>query len=210
MAIWFSHLIMEDQMKHKLMLGFMLSSLLSANSFALEIHGGKLISHKEWTKGNVIKSSVKEIASSTALKIPSHQFQQNESVNWISANSTTYKTAEDSVPVNTDTNFSGNTDVNISNGDSVQKTYTITSYLEVIPYCISMFCPITEKMVQDTVTLDPEGYVRLDRNIDMTTSINTVGYATYKTGVDIDDNVTNTQFSSSGNREYIQVTDTKK
>ena len=52
-------------MKGKLLLGLTIATLISANSFALEIYKGKLIKHKEWTTGGV-KSSVINAATNTS------------------------------------------------------------------------------------------------------------------------------------------------
>ena len=122
-------------MKYKLMLGFILSSLLSANSFAIQINGGKLLSHKEWTKGNVIKSSFKDVKPSDVLNIPSLQrLQQNEGSNWIFAYGNVVPLVETSVPVNTDVTLSGNSHVYIFNHDTVQRTYTTVSYTHLDVY----------------------------------------------------------------------------
>lgn len=197
-------------MKHKLVLGLILSSVLSANSFAIEIHGGKLLSHKESTKGNVIKSSFKEISKAEALKIPFNHLQKNDGENWVLANSGVYSISENTIPVNTDVNLSGYSYVNIFNSDSASKTYTITSSLFVMGPCDGQLCPLTESTSQDVVTLDPKGNMSVNRNPFMTTSFSKTGSVSYWVNQDIEANDTATHFSSLGNWGIIKVTDSKK
>lgn len=212
---------MENQMKHKLMLGLGLSLLLSANSFAMEIHGGKLIGHKEWTKGNVIKSSFKDIKLSDAIKHPAFRLHQKEFPSWVYAYGVAYGFFNNSVPVNTDTQVGGRSVVRINNNDTVQKTYTITTTLYVespLPTSTcpdaSTLCPIIipvqASSTQDIVILDPEGSIETDRNPMLTTSFANAGTASYWIENQVNVNDSSIVFNAPSNAEFIQITDAKK
>lgn len=203
-------------MKRQLLLGCVLSSLLSANSFALDIHGGKLISHKEWTKGNVVNSSFKEVTPSKEM----NGLDQNakDGHEWISAQSTTYQASSmqqlqpiKSIPVNTDIDLNGYSEARISNSTNAQSTFTIHSVFSVAPPCLPhMLCPMTLKIVEDVVTLDPNGYVTMGRTIGMTVNFNTAGEASYQAGISVSNDSKSTIFNTLGDTKYIQVTDQKK
>jgi hypothetical protein len=195
-------------MKHTLILRFALLSLLSANCFAIQINGGKLISHKEWTKGNVIKSFFKNIESSAALNIPLNRLHQNDGINWISASSTTTPFPQTSIPVKTDATFTGNSNMFIENDDPIQKTFTIISTLFVNPPCISGLCPTIILSSEDVVTLDPYGTLKIDKNPTLTTNFTTTGAVSYFADINVRAN--NISFDAPGHEETIQVTDSKK
>jgi hypothetical protein len=52
-------------MKGKLLLGLTIATLISANTFALEIYKGKLLKHKEWSTGGA-QGSFKNVATNLA------------------------------------------------------------------------------------------------------------------------------------------------
>lgn len=143
-------------MKRKLLLGFILASLVSTNGFAAEITHGKLISHKEWTKGNItgtfkstkakLRASLHPISATPNDNDSSYVFVQN-----LVSDSTLQAT------VNQDINLRGYNSINIFNNSSVQKTYTITSDFVISPPCNDTLCPINEITSQDVITLDPNG-----------------------------------------------------
>ena len=198
-------------MKKKILLGLMLASVASANSFAMEIMHGKLISHKEWTKGN-IKASFKDIqikpASLTALKLKDAVGVDTDVV---SANSYTFPYVANNVVVNQDVTIWGESNVYIINNSSVQKTYVITTYLEIAPPCTNVICAIELTAAsQDTVTLDPNGgLVGFKRQPYTHMNFSSAGKGWYHvaTTVQVDGG---TVFSSPSNEQEFTVSDVKK
>lgn len=199
-------------MKNKVLLIFILSLLSTVNSFAIQITGGKLISHKEWTQGNVIKSSFKDITSSNTSRIPVSRFKKNETIeNWITASSRTIRSDEASIPVNKDITFSGVSHIHILNdSDSVQKTYSIIHTMNVFPPCPSEpghLCPTLFSIVEDVVMLEPNGSAFIEKEPTLTTRFDSPGKAYYWIEQNIEANDASLDFNTSSNTESIQVTE---
>lgn len=134
-------------------------SLISMNALAIEISHGKLLNHKEWTKGNV-KGSIQDITSiNPAEKIKllkSTQFDNN--------------THEDGIYIETNvdqkyvqqnnTTVFGTMFSYVENMTPSTQTYTIKTRLCILDRKIANFDCI---FVSDTVQLDSHGFFYLSR-----------------------------------------------
>lgn len=217
MQISYHHHIMEDQMKHKLILGLIVSSTVSMQSYALEIHGGKLISHKEWTTGNAIQSFSKELSSSGLSRVPLHDVQQNENISVV-VSSHTDPLNDINISTNKEVIFTGSDNVWITNNSDIQKVYTVTAALLTTAMCSihtpippSNYRPAASKMAEDVIILDPKGSVWMNKGLSLTTSFgdaNCVGQ--YRIDVSVHDNTTSTGFYASGDAEEFRVVEAKK
>src|SRR5690348_4255022 len=125
----------EITMKRKLLLGLILTAVCSANSFAMEITHGKLISHKEWTMGKLAKSSsFKEVNNLNipALRLPSLKMKGDVPMPPVLvANNTVLAQSVVSddltAVVGQDVSLSGFNYVDITNNGSTPKTYVINT-----------------------------------------------------------------------------------
>lgn len=196
-------------MKFKLVVGLLFSALVSANSYAMEINGGKLISHKEWTKGNVIKSSFQDVKEAQAL---SFNHTQSEDGPWIFAKSKAHPFLEKNVVVNTNATFMGENLVYIFNSDSVQRTYTITTVLLVQSPCQNPddVCPIASTTAKNIVTLDPHGMMKVTLAPTLTTQFSVAGTAKSWVQSEVTTNDTTIHFADISNLRSVQVTSAVK
>lgn len=103
-------------MKKKLLLCSALSIIFSTHSFAFESYKAKLISHKEWTTGNVL-ATFKE-KSTTMAFIDSRKQKQSTMENRISASLEYKKGTTGSL-----TTIEGGNSVSLSNNSSATKQY---------------------------------------------------------------------------------------
>lgn len=114
-------------MKAKLLLGLIFTSIVSINSYAMEITKGKLISHKEWTTGN-ITGSFKEIIKGKNSKFSLLPLQNQKNLELptnlsvVMASSYAY---ENNGLTGTDIIFTGSSYAIIYNKTSSPQTYRI-------------------------------------------------------------------------------------
>lgn len=136
-------------MKGKLLLSLAIASLVSANSFALEIYKGKLVKHQEWTTGGakgffksgVVKSSFKSHVMSGHKN--SEPYMEASSI------TKSMKTFVD-VP----TIVSGEHQVFMNNDSDASQTFT---------YSLSLCAEVSANQTRcvryyDELTLEPGGY----------------------------------------------------
>lgn len=200
---------MENKMKYKMLLGLMLSSFVSANSFAMEINGGKLIGHKEWTNGNVISSSFNE--SKEKLSLPALRPAGNDESSWIITQNDAFSLQRKSVAINTDVTFFGNNLIYIINNETVQKTYIINSNLYIQPPCKGHdTCPLTSASAQNTVILDPHGMMSVSLVPTLITQFSVHGTAKYWVMADVTASDSSIHYSSISLQGSIKVTDSAK
>lgn len=153
-------------MKCNLMFGSLVLAMLSTHALATEIHHGKLINHKEWSDAK-IKGFVKEAAISGTAKsfLQLRQLKLKKTFLTSSQNGDGIWAADrvDATTVTPGTNnLSGVISAYIENFTTSQQTYNIHSYLCVINFEATggtASCYGT----QDTVSLDPNGYILLSK-----------------------------------------------
>ncbi|MEO8402222.1 MAG: hypothetical protein ABI597_10585 [Gammaproteobacteria bacterium] len=204
-------------MKRKLLLGFVLTSILSANSFAMKITHGKLISHQEWTTGKHLHAVFKETDN---LEIPELQINAH---NMQLAQETSADADVDTVDpmhwlfyenvqgvVGEDIPLGGQVMVQISNRSPVSKNYIITTTLVTCFGDAMTICKWTEKATsQDTITLDAGGIAQIAHASFATEKYGTpgVGYYWLATDIQVD---RGTIFKSRSNAVNITIKDNVK
>lgn len=140
-------------MKGKLLLGLALTSMISASAFAMEIHNGKLLKHKEWTTGNLIGTSAKKFSKAEVLK-----FKENLKLNGVAISD--HMTMSYSM-ANATTGVAGErADVNgvqfafLLNDSEGTQVYSVFNSI-----CAATSDKTTECMFyQDEIMLDAQGY----------------------------------------------------
>ncbi len=164
-------------MKYRSLLSFIMLSLLSWSVSAMQIKGGKLISHKEWSVGKVVKGSVKEIPLQKMRKLNVNFPDPVPTINNISVYEQMNIPSIGMVLPNTDVTFNGFYNIFLTNQDSTQKTYWITNAVNVqMPCSGSEICPVTSHFSQDMVTLDPGGNLSLSGAPSLTVNATEPGY----------------------------------
>lgn len=146
-------------MKLKLMFGSIVLAMLSANTFATEIHHGKLLSHKEWAKGK-IKGFVKEGAlNNTTKSILQYRQLKAKKQDGDAIHVSDYVP---SMTISPGTNeVFGMVNAFITNSTNASQTYTITSNLCVITFGNSNDADDQCFTTEDIVSLDAGGDIFL-------------------------------------------------
>ncbi len=159
-------------------------SLLSANTFALEIHGGHVISEKQWSTGSAkftfttanAKQTL-ESAPSNNLTVPNGELSATAHLMPITADA------------GTAVSLTGDANVRARNNTSTVQTYNITSNVCVNFSQQDRTCGV----YQVSVALDPQGYI----------SQNIQGNAKFYVSAS-GQVLTTTNFTTIGNQTYTK------
>lgn len=149
-------------MKRKLLSGLILGfSAISVNSVAMEIHGGKLISEKEWTSGNIkgsFKESAKDGDNKLLQRIVKHKKklaskQKNYEEEFIFARNQMFNQKG---PAGVEMTIEGFSGMHMENFTSTQQTYQIFR-----TFCVENLAEEKESCVHyaGQVQLEPSGYI---------------------------------------------------
>jgi hypothetical protein len=203
-------------MKSKLLLGMTLACLLSTNSFSLEITHGKLLSHKEWTTGNVkaVSQEAKHLQI-PELQLPPHKLNNTRyESDWVDVMTTEawYNPPLGAqIPANRDISLYGVSAVAITNSTSAPVTYTIATSLNVceqsqIPGSLKLcWFPSGSSISQDVVTLDAHGSLTLQNTPMATINSSYPELVTYWVDSSVTREGGTTAFSSRSSANYLII-----
>lgn len=134
-------------MNKKLFVGA-IAVVLSANSFAFDIYKGKIVSHKEWTTGNVSAVLKKADLKSALLKMKK-QDQDNFAYSYLFA-----KISNATGVVGVPTEVAGGHDIYVQNDTASSKVYNYN-----INVCVNTSAQESScAFYFDEITLEPGGY----------------------------------------------------
>ncbi|MFZ2315031.1 MAG: hypothetical protein WAW86_05155 [Gammaproteobacteria bacterium] len=200
-------------MKKKILFGLALTTVISANSFALEITNGTLLDHKETIKGN-IQGTFLSIKKDTAANTNKSFSPRNVESNYISGNMEIIKPKKDDAEVGSDITFTGFSKIYIWNGSSYKQTYTITKNADTCFFkSPDSFCQVETVSSIDVVSLSPGGSItdlstpKVTKNYDIAGN----GHAHFSANIIIE-NKTGiiTEINIPGERKEFEIFDPKK
>lgn len=171
-------------MVRKLIASVVLLSLTGASAYAMEISKGKLLSHKEWTTGNVIKSSFLEVNKKQNTLLSSIWSKNTLGSKVIPMDIDVLFTgarifAGQMLPgvVGEEVTLFGFTRHAIDNRSASMQTYQLYSTLCAQTGMGTGTCATSE----DDVSIEPGGYIAIERRPNMTVSYDEPG--TYNVAV---------------------------
>lgn len=191
-----------ENMKRKILVGLSLIYLATTASYAMDIQGGKLISHKEWTTGSVkalfadTKKDFKANISRKMRNLPS-AIEQHDGI--VLANSM----PDQQGVVGEETPVVGFVSGYIENLTSTQQTYTINSFI-----CSNMGLGQESDCANSTdiIQLNPNGFINLNKNITMSNVYKLAGNYWTVTGATVKKDGMSTMFASYA-EGYLEITD---
>ena len=143
-------------MKSMHVLGLIFLSMFSAASFSMDIKNGKLISHKEWSTGDIkgsFKDAVNKNSKTEYLRSHTNRHMRNEIAITNDINSTYNVAGEESI-------FSGQAQVVILNGDPLPHTYKIKNVVSICYMRAKEQCEFEDYVTsEDVVNLDSDGFI---------------------------------------------------
>lgn len=162
-------------MKGRLLLGSLMISAISANTFALDIKNGKLLSHKEWTKGNITASF-----SETTEKNAKIDLRQVLAKKGLPGNGSEVIYALNDIQdtsgiVGQSVNFSGDNQTVIINQTIFPHTYKITNTIGTCYFGSSTECQYEYAASEDTVSVNPNSGINLMLTPHAIKAFNTAG-----------------------------------
>jgi hypothetical protein len=130
----------------KILIGILIAGLTSSSAFALKITQGKLLSHKEWTTGNIIKATYATHAELSSKDIEKLIYNQHKSLISGVYTSSTAEALEGKIL--TPTTATGSGLAVMHNGSKKAQTFTYT-----LQTCIDLRdgqknCAVYEDMIE--------------------------------------------------------------
>ncbi|MFZ2315030.1 MAG: hypothetical protein WAW86_05150 [Gammaproteobacteria bacterium] len=183
-------------MNGRILFGLLLTTAISANSFALEISKGKLLSHKEIANGK-IQGSFLSIKSDSALTKRFSKYKEHTS--HVSAYVNAFQ--NDGI-AGSDITFKGRSTIWVWNQTSQTQTYTINQTGTVCFYGNTNMCiPETIESI-DVISLAPGGFISESNLPKITTNYDTAGHGIFEIIINVSVDGSVHEFETSNRAEF--------